>query len=131
MKNQVKTVALLGLLSSLLIAITYWIIGGSAGVSVGIAIAAFTNLVSWYQSDKIALAAYRAQEVSPQDAPDLYRMVKKLCARARLPMPRIYIVPSQAANVATGRDPEHAAVAVTAGILNILPADELEAVIAH
>lgn len=132
MGNQLKTVALLGLLSALLITISYWIIGGSTGVIIGIAIAALTNLVSWYQSDKIALAAYRAQPISASEAPELYAMVQRLCQRANLPMPAIFIVPTQAANAfATGRDPEHAAVAVTEGILNLLPEDELAGVIAH
>jgi heat shock protein HtpX len=132
MKNQLRTVALLGLLSGLLIAISYWVIGGLGGVIIGIALAAVTNLMSWYQSDKIALAAYRAQPVSFNQAPELYQMVQRLCDRANLPMPGIYIVPSAAANAfATGRDPEHAAVAVTEGILQILPKDELEGVIAH
>ncbi|GAB1539795.1 zinc metalloprotease HtpX [Scytonema sp. NUACC21] len=132
MRNQFKTAALLGLLSAILIAISYWVIGGTTGIIMGIALAAATNLLSWYQSDKIALAAYRAQPVSPQEAPGLYQMVQRLCDRANLPLPEIYIVPSPAANAfATGRDPEHAAVAVTEGILNLLPEDELEGVIAH
>lgn len=132
LKNQLKTVALLGLLSGLLIAISYWMIGGSTGVIAGIAIAAFTNIMSWYQSDKIALAAYRAQPISPNQAPSLYQMIQRLCDRANLPMPAIFIVPTQAANAfATGRDPEHATVAVTEGIINLLSEDELEAVIAH
>lgn len=130
--NQYKTVALLGLLSALLITISYWLIGGWTGAVVGIALAAVTNLGSWYYSDRIALAAYGAQPVSPSEAPSLYRMVQRLANRANQPMPAIYIVPSPAANAfATGRDPEHAAVAVTEGILHILPEDELEAVIAH
>lgn len=130
--NQFKTVALLGLLSALLITISYWLIGGWTGAFIGIALAAVTNLGSWYYSDRIALAAYGAQPVSPSQAPGLYRMVERLANRAGLPMPAVYIVPSPAANAfATGRDPEHAAVAVTEGILNILPDDELEAVIAH
>ncbi len=132
MQNQLKTVALLGILSGLLIAISYWLIGGSTGVIAGIVLAAVTNLLSWYQSDKIALAAYQAQPISPNEAPGLYQMVQRLCDRAGLPMPAIFIAPSQAANAfATGRDPEHAAVAVTEGILNLLPEDELEGVIAH
>lgn len=132
MVNQFKTAALLGLLSAILITISYWVIGGTSGVIVGIVIAAVTNLFSWYQSDKIALAVYRAQPVSPQEAPGLYEMVQRLCDRADLPMPRIFIVPQAAANAfATGRDPEHAAVAVTQGILDLLPEDELEGVIAH
>ncbi|MBE9006899.1 zinc metalloprotease HtpX [Fortiea sp. LEGE XX443] len=132
MGNQFKTVALLAALSGLLIAISYWVIGGTSGLIIGIGLAAVTNLFSWYQSDKIALAVYRAQPVSQAEAPGLYRMVEKLSARANIPMPGVYIVPSQTANAfATGRDPEHAAVAVTEGILNILPEDELEGVIAH
>lgn len=129
--NQVKTVALLGLLSGLLVGIGYWI-GGSGGALIGLIIAAVTNLFSWYSSDKIALAAYRAQPLSPEQAPGLYQMVERLCQRASLPMPRLYVVPSQGANAfATGRDPQHAAVAVTQGIVQMLPEDELEAVIAH
>lgn len=130
--NQFKTVALLGLLSALLITISYWLIGGWTGAFIGIALAAITNLGSWYYSDRIALAAYGAQPVGPNEAPGLYQMVQRLANRANLPMPAVYIVPSPAANAfATGRDPEHAAVAVTEGIMNLLPDDELEAVIAH
>ncbi|MBD2131900.1 zinc metalloprotease HtpX [Sphaerospermopsis sp. FACHB-1094] len=132
MGNQFKTAALLAALSGLLIAISYWIIGGSSGLMIGIGLAAVTNLFSWYQSDKIALAVYNAQPVSEAQAPGLYRMVERLSERANIPMPGVYIVPSQTANAfATGRDPEHAAVAVTEGILNILPEEELEGVIAH
>jgi heat shock protein HtpX len=132
MGNQFKTAALLAALSGLLIAISYWIIGGTSGLIIGIGLAAVTNLFSWYQSDKIALAVYQAQPVSEAQAPGLYRMVERLSKRANIPMPGVYIVPSQTANAfATGRDPEHAAVAVTEGILNILPEEELEGVIAH
>lgn len=132
MGNQFKTAALLAALSGLLIAISYWVIGGTGGLIIGIGLAAVTNLFSWYQSDKIALAVYHAQPVSETQAPGLYRMVEKLSNRANIPMPGVYIVPGQTANAfATGRDPEHAAVAVTEGILNILPEDELEGVIAH
>lgn len=132
MGNQMKTAALLAALSGLLIAISYWVIGGTSGLIIGIGLAAFTNLFSWYQSDKIALAVYNAQPVSEAQAPALYRMVERLSARANIPMPGVYIVPGQTANAfATGRDPEHAAVAVTEGILNILPEEELEGVIAH
>ncbi len=132
MGNQLKTAALLAALSGLLITISYWMIGGTAGLMIGIAIAAITNLVSWYQSDKIALAAYRAQPVSPSDAPKLYRMVERLSAKANIPTPGVYIVPGPNANAfATGRDPENAAIAVTEGILDILSEKELEGVIAH
>ncbi|HLP89999.1 MAG TPA: M48 family metalloprotease [Nostocaceae cyanobacterium] len=132
MGNQVKTTALLAALSGLLIAISYWVIGGTGGLLIGIGLAAVTNLFSWYQSDRIALAVYNAQPVSEAEAPGLYRMVEKLSVRASIPTPRVYIIPSHTANAfATGRDPEHAAVAVTQGIMSILPEDELEGVIAH
>jgi heat shock protein HtpX len=130
--NQIKTVALLGLLSALLITVSYWLIGGATGAIVGIGLAAVMNLGSWYFSDQIALAAYGAKPASLQEAPGLYRMVQRLSDRANLPTPAVYIVSSPAANAfATGRDPEHAAVAVTEGIMSLLPDDELEAVIAH
>lgn len=130
--NQFKTVALLGLLSVLLITICYYVIGGTTGAIIGIGLAAITNFGSWYYSDKIALAAYGAQPVNPAEAPELYSMVQRLAERGNLPVPRVYIVPSPSANAfATGRDPEHAAVAVTQGIMRLLPTDELEAVIAH
>jgi heat shock protein HtpX len=132
MGNQLKTTALLAALSGLLIAISYWVFGGTGGLIIGIGLAAVTNLFSWYQSDKIALAVYHAQPVNEAQAPGLYRIVERLSARANIPMPGVYIVPGQTANAfATGRDPEHAAVAVTEGILSILPEEELEGVIAH
>jgi heat shock protein HtpX len=129
--NQAKTLALLALLSGILVAIGY-AIGGSTGALIGLIIAAVTNFFSWYSSDKIALAAYRAQPLSRQQAPGLYQMVERLCQRADLPMPRLFVIPSQGANAfATGRDPKHAAVAVTQGIVNLLSDEELEGVIAH
>ncbi len=132
MTNQLRTAALLAALSGLLIAISHLVIRGTGGLIIGLIVAAATNLFAWYQSDKVALGAYQAREVSPQAAPGLYRMVERLSQRANLPMPRLYIVPSHNANAfATGRDPEHAAVAVTEGILDILPEEELEGVIAH
>ncbi|MGF1535393.1 MAG: M48 family metalloprotease [Elainellaceae cyanobacterium] len=130
--NQFKTVGLLGLLSGLLIAISYWVIGGTGGAIIGVGIAAVMNLGSWYYSDRIALSAYRAQPVGPNEAPALHQMVQKLSDRAELPMPAVYVIPTQSLNAfATGRDPEHAAVAVTQGLMNMLPADELEGVLAH
>ncbi|MDJ0718265.1 MAG: M48 family metalloprotease [Prochloraceae cyanobacterium] len=130
--NQFKTVALLALLSALLISISYSLLGGAMGATIGILIAAISNLGAWYFSDRIALAAYDAQPISYHEAPELYQMVERLCQRAQLPMPGVYIVPTGAANAfATGRDPEHAAIALTQGILNVLPEDELEGVIAH
>ncbi len=130
--NQIKTFILLAVLSTLLIGVSYSLIGGTGGILIGLTLAAVTNLGSWYFSDQIALAAYRAQPVSASQAPGLYRTVQQLCDRANLPMPKLYVVPSPAANAfATGRDPNHAAVAVTEGIVNLLPADELAGVIAH
>ena len=130
--NQFKTVALLGLLSTLLVTISYTVIGGPGGALFGIALAAVMNLGSWYFSDRIALAAYGAQPVTPQQAPGVYRIVQRLANRAGLPMPAVYVIPGAAANAfATGRDPDHAAIALTQGIVNLLPEDELTGVIAH
>lgn len=130
--NQLKTTALLGLLSGLLVAMGYGVFGGTGGALLGLGLAAVMNLGSWYFSDKIALAAYGAQPIAPQDAPQLRRMVQQLCDRARMPVPALYLVPSEVPNAfATGRDPQHGAVAVTQGILDLLPADELAAVVAH
>lgn len=130
--NLVKTVALLGILSALLVTVSYWLIGGTTGATIGLLLAAIMNLGSWFFSDKIALAAYNAQPVNQAEAPGLYEMVERLCDRARLPMPAVYIIPTASPNAfATGRDPHHAAVAVTEGIMRILPEDELEGVIAH
>ncbi len=130
--NQFKTLVLLSVLSALLISISYYILGGTGGVMFGILIAAVTNLGSWFYSDKIALAAHRAQPVSKEEQPQLYAMVEKLAEKADMPVPGVYMLPTESANAfATGRDPEHAAVAVTQGIMKMLPADELEGVIAH
>ncbi|MEM1311026.1 MAG: M48 family metalloprotease [Cyanobacteria bacterium P01_H01_bin.153] len=130
--NQVKTAALLGLLSGLLITVSYSVLGGATGAIAGIALAAITNLGAWYFSDRVALAAYRARPVTRQQAPGLHSTVTRLAQRAGIPKPDIYVIPGAAANAfATGRDPDHAAIAVTEGILNLLPADELEGVIAH
>lgn len=129
--NQIKTVVLLGLLSALLIVISS-LVFGKGGAVIGLLFAAVMNFGSWYFSDKIALAAYGAQSVSYSEAPQLYNMVETLAQRANLPMPGVYIIPTDSANAfATGRDPQHAAVAVTEGIMNILSDDELEGVIAH
>lgn len=129
--NQIKTVALLALLTGLLV----WLggmLGGQTGLLMGLLMAALMNLGSWFFSDKIALAAYGAQPISPEQAPQLYQMVAKLSQRAGIPTPAVYMIPTPAVNAfATGRDPEHAAVAVTQGIVQLMPADELEAVIAH
>jgi heat shock protein HtpX len=130
--KQLQTVALLGLLSGLLIVISTLLFGSTYGSIIGLGLAAVMNFSSWFFSDKIALAAYNAQPVGPQTAPSVYRIVERLSQRANLPMPQVYMVPSNGLNAfATGRDPAHAAVAVTEGIMRFLPEDELEGVIAH
>ncbi len=131
MQSQFKTVGLLALLSGLLVVIGYALYGGT-GAILGLVMAAVTNFGSWFYSDKIALSAYQAQPVTREQAPAIYDMVERLAAKAEIPMPGVYIVPGAAANAfATGRDPEHAAVAVTEGIVQALSEEELEGVIAH
>lgn len=131
MSNALKTTLLLGLLTGLLL----WIgqsFGGSQGMFIAFAFAVVMNFGSYWFSDKIVLRLYRAQEVDMNSAPELYRMVHNLTTRASLPMPKLYVIPSDAANAfATGRNPSHAAVAVTQGILRIMSPDELEGVLAH
>src|SRR2546425_7111271 len=95
-------------------------------------LAAIMNVVSYWFSDKIVLAMYGAQPVDEAQAPGLHAMVRRLATRAQIPMPRIYVIPGDAPNAfATGRNPQHAAVAVTEGIMRILDEDELEGVLAH
>jgi heat shock protein HtpX len=107
-------------------------IGGVNGMAAFLAIGVVMNFVMYWFSDRIALAAHRAQAVTPAQAPTLYTIVERLTRRAGLPMPRIYVIPSMAANAfAPGRTPNHAAGAVTEGILQILSERELEAVLAH
>lgn len=129
MSNTVKTVLLLGVLSGLLLMLGE-ALGGAQGLVVGFVFAVATNFVSYWFSDKIVLAMYRATEVGPEHR--LYRVVARLAERAGLPQPRVYIIPDASPNAfATGRDPRHAAVAATEGILQILNDDELDGVIAH
>ena len=130
--NQIKTAALLGLLSGILVLGGYWATGTEQGALIGLVFAAISSFGSWFYSDKAALAAYKAQPVSREAAPELYDMVEDLSQKAGLPMPQLCIVPTQTPNAfATGRDPNHAAVAVTQGIMQILNRDELAGVIAH
>lgn len=130
--NLLKTTALLGFLSALLVLIGYLLIGGMVGAIIGLGIALVTNFTSWFYSDQIALAVYGAKSPTHNQAKLLQPMVERLCDRANLPLPKIYVVPSGAANAfATGRDPKHGAIAVTQGLIHLLSKDELEAVIAH
>jgi len=129
MSNTLKTTVLLALLSALLL----WLgaaLGGAQGLFVGFLIAAVTNFASYWFSDKIVLSMYRASEVGPDHR--LYRIVAELAARAGLPQPRVYVIPQASPNAfATGRSPQHAAVAATEGILQVLDDEELKGVIAH
>ena len=129
MSNVLKTAFLLGALSALLLVIGE-VLGGAQGLVLGFLFAVVTNFVSYWFSDKIVLKMYGAKEVGP-DHP-LYRIVSRLAARAGLPQPRCYVIPQASPNAfATGRNPTHAAVAATAGILQILSEEELEGVLAH
>lgn len=129
MSNTVKTALLLGVLSALLLLIGE-ALGGAEGLVLGFVFAVATNFASYWFSDKIVLRMYGAQEAEPDSR--LVRIVSRLAARAGLPQPRCYVIPQQSPNAfATGRDPQHAAVAATAGILQLLDDDELEGVLAH
>lgn len=129
MTNTIKTALLLGLLSAVLMGLGE-MLGGGQGLIAGFAFAVMMNFGSYWFSDKIVLRMYNAQEVSPDHV--LYRITARLAQKAGLPMPRVYIIPDQSPNAfATGRSPEHAAVAATEGILRMLPENELEGVIAH
>lgn len=131
MSNSFKTVLLLGLLTGIILGIGQ-LFGGSQGLVIAFVFAALLNFGSYWFSDKIVLAMYQAREVGLDDAPELYRIVQDLTLRTQLPMPRLYVIPSQSPNAfATGRDPQHAAVAVTEGILQMMNREELEGVIAH
>lgn len=130
--NQIRTAALLGLLSSLLVLGGYYLVGNEQGLYIGLGLAALTSFGSWYSSDQIALATYQAQPLARESAPELYDMVAALSDRAEIPMPTLFVVPTQSPNAfATGRDPEHSAIAVTEGIVDLLSREELEAVLAH
>ncbi len=131
MSNAIKTTVLLGLLTGLLLWIGQWL-GGPQGLVVALVFAAAMNFGSYWFADRIVLAMYGARELSEQDAPELFRIVRELAAGIPMPMPRVYLVPSESPNAfATGRSPEHAAVAVTEGILRLLTRDELRGVLAH
>jgi heat shock protein HtpX len=126
-----KTLILLSALTALLMALGFTF-GGAQGALIAFAVALGMNLFSYWNSDKIVLRMHNAREVDAQSAPDFYPMVAELARRAALPMPRVYIIDSPHPNAfATGRDPEHAAVAATTGLLNMLTKDEVAGVMAH
>ncbi len=129
--NTLKTGLLLGALTGLLMLLGGWF-GGQNGVVIAFIFAMVMNFGSYWFSDKIVLSMYHAQPVTEAQAPELYAMVKDLALRAGMPMPRVYIIPEETPNAfATGRNENHAVVAVTEGILRILGRDELEGVLAH
>jgi heat shock protein HtpX len=108
------------------------LMGGQNGMLIALVMAGFMNLLSYWFSDKIVLAMYRAKPVTEKEAPRLYSIVRRLVEKKGMPMPKVYIIPQEAPNAfATGRNPEHAVVAATAGILRMLNEDELEGVMAH
>jgi heat shock protein HtpX len=131
MFNSFKTAILLGALTGLILIIGQ-LFGGQQGLIIAFVFALIMNGGSYWFSDKIVLSLYRAQELKYEDAPDLHRMVEELAQQAEIPKPRIYLIPSQNPNAfATGRNPDHAAVAVTEGIVRLLNEDELEGVLSH
>ncbi|PYM90868.1 MAG: zinc metalloprotease HtpX [Candidatus Rokuibacteriota bacterium] len=131
MSNVFKTGFLLAVLTVMLVLLG-GAFGGRQGMLIAFVIALLMNLVSYWFSDKMVLAAYGAQPIDEAAAPRLYAIVHRLATRAGIPMPRVYLIPSETPNAfATGRNPEHAAVAVTEGIMRILDEEELEGVLAH
>ncbi|MBN1603293.1 MAG: zinc metalloprotease HtpX [Chitinispirillaceae bacterium] len=129
--NTLKTTILLASLTGLLVVFGN-LLGGSQGATMALLIAGVMNFASYWFSDKIVLSMYRAQQVGPTEAPQLYRVVQRICEKNNLPMPKVYIIDNQSPNAfATGRSPTHASVAATTGILRILSEDELEGVMAH
>ncbi|MFI5090343.1 MAG: zinc metalloprotease HtpX [Terriglobales bacterium] len=131
MGNALKTALLLGLLTGFMILVGDWL-GGQNGMILALGLAAVMNFVSYFFSDKIALMTYRAQPVTREQLPRVYEVVERITQKQGLPMPKIYVIPTDSPNAfATGRNPSHASVAVTQGILNLLDDEELEGVLAH
>jgi heat shock protein HtpX len=129
--NAVKTMMLLAAMTALFLGVG-WLIGGSAGAFVALLVAIATNALAWWNSDSLALRMHNAEPVTRMAAPDLYDMVERLSRNAGIPMPALYVIRSDQPNAfATGRDPEHGAVAVTTGIMRVLSREELAGVIAH
>jgi heat shock protein HtpX len=131
MQNTLKTTLLLASLTGLIV----WIggyFGGQGGMLFAFVFAVMMNFGAYWFSDKVVLTMYRARQVDPAQAPELYRMVERLAQKSGLPTPRVYVIPSDSPNAfATGRNPEHAVVAVTQGILRLMNNEELEGVLAH
>lgn len=131
MTSQIKTLFLLALLSGIIIVLG-GLLGGRGGVIIAFGLALVMNVGSYWYSDKIVLSMYHARELAPEEAPYLHDIVAELARNAGVPKPRVCVIPEEAPNAfATGRDPEHAVVAVTEGILRLLPPEELRGVVAH
>ena len=131
MWNNLKTTILLAAMTGLVLGIGEWW-GGQNGLILALVFAAVMNLGSYFFSDKIALASSGAQPISREDGPRIYQIVDRLAAKANIPVPKIYFIPTDSPNAfATGRNPNHAAVAVTRGILDICDDEEIEGVLAH
>lgn len=131
MMNAVRTTFLLAALTGLFMAVGYFI-GGTGGMLMAFGFAAVTNIIAYWNADKIVLRMQHAREIGPRQAPDLYDMVSDLAQRAGLPMPRLYVIETDQPNAfATGRNPENAAVAVSSGLLRMLERDEVAGVVAH
>jgi heat shock protein HtpX len=129
--NTIKTTLLLGLLTGLIMGFGSYL-GGSQGLVIAFVFAGLMNFGAFWFSDTIVLKMYHARPVDAAEAPDLYRIVHGLVSRAQMPMPRLYLLPQEAPNAfATGRSPQHAAVAVTEGLLRLMSAQEVEGVLAH
>ena len=129
--NYLRTTILLAALTALFMAVGY-LIGGGGGAVIALLIAAATNLFSYWNADKLVLSMHDAQEVDERSAPEFVAIVRELAQRAGLPMPRVYLMDSPQPNAfATGRNPRHAAVCATTGLLNTLSRDEVAAVIGH
>lgn len=131
MTSQIKTGLLLVLLSALILFLG-GVMGGSTGLAIAFVLALVMNLGSYWYSDKIVLRVYKAKELAQSEAPMLHGMVEELARNAGIPKPRVYLIPDEAPNAfATGRNPQHAVVAVTRGIVKLLSPDELRGVLAH
>jgi heat shock protein HtpX len=129
--NRLKTMVLLASLTALVLVLGQ-ALGGRGGLLMALLFAGGMNFASYWWSDKIVLRMYNAQEVTESEVPDLYRMISGLVQRVNMPMPRVYVIPEQTPNAfATGRNPEHAAVAVTEGLMQMLTPRELAGVMAH
>lgn len=129
--NTARSTLLLGALTGLLLLVGE-LVGGRGGMTMALMFAAVMNFAAFFWSDKIVLRAYRAQPVTPEQAPGLHAIVQRLALKANIPMPRLFVIPDQALNAfATGRSPKHAAVAVTEGLLHALDDEEMEGVLSH